>query len=68
MEKTRKRDFTAAEKELLSGLSHKIAKKRNCSAMYVRYIINGTRNTNTILAKKICNDLEGLLALLLPEE
>ena len=63
MGKTQKKDFTATEKEILSGLSVKVAKKQNCSAAYVRHIINGTRSTNTILAQKIYNDLEILLKL-----
>ncbi len=66
--KTKKTDFTATEKKLLSGLSVKVATKRSCSAAYVRHIINGTRNTNTILAKKILNDLYTSLELFRPEE
>ena len=58
--------FTPAEKALLQGLSQKIAEKHRCSGMYVRYIINGKRGTESALAQNIIKDLKALLKLLSP--
>ena len=66
-QKPKKEVFTVAEKEKLYGFAHKIGEKHNCSGMYVRYIINGQRNTNTVLAQKILKDIKVLLELLSPE-
>ena len=65
-EKPRKKGFTEAEKRILHGASQKIARKRGCSSMYVRHIINGKRPTNTGLAKAILEDLNKLLDLFRP--
>ncbi|MCB0375263.1 MAG: hypothetical protein KDD04_05030 [Sinomicrobium sp.] len=67
-ENDRKKGFTEAEKRILHGASQKIAVKRGCSSMYVRHIINGKRETNTVLAKAILQDLNSLLALFSPAE
>lgn len=64
--KSKKKGFTKAEKKILYGAAHKIGRKRGCSGMYVRQIINGERGTNTILAKAISQDLNDLLTLLKP--
>ena len=64
--KAGKKGFTEAEKNILHGASQKIARKRGCSGMYVRYIINGERGINSALAKDILQDLNDLLALLSP--
>jgi hypothetical protein len=65
--KTEKKVFTASEKKLLYGVAQKIGKKRGCSGMYVRYIINGERKINTELAKAIRQDLIDLLNFLKPD-
>lgn len=62
-----KKEFTEADKKILYGVAQKIGKKRGCSGMYVRYIINGTRKTNTALSKAILQDLIDLLNLLRPD-
>lgn len=64
--KSEKKGFTKAEKKVLYGAAHKIGRKRGCSGMYVRHIINGKRGTNTALAKAILQDLNDLLELLKP--
>jgi hypothetical protein len=64
--KTEKKEFTAYEREILYGASQKVGRKRGCSGMYVRYIINGKRKANTPLSKAILQDLNDLLALLKP--
>ena len=67
-EKDEKEGFTATERQLLSGLSAKVAKKHKCSGMYVHYIINGKRSTKSKKAQKIVKDLNVLLELLRPDE
>ena len=64
--KIKKTGFTKADKKTLSGLSGKVAKKHKCSGMYVRHIINGTRETKSVLAKNIIKDLKAFLRLLHP--
>ena len=63
---TEKREFTKDEKKTLYGLAGKLAKKHRCSGMYIRYIINGNRGTESVLAKNILKDLNALLKLLHP--
>lgn len=66
IKKNGKKEFTAFEREILYGAAQKIGRKRKCSGMYVRYIINGKRKANTTLSKAILQDLNDLLALLKP--
>ena len=61
-------DFSNNEKKTLRGQSNKLASKHGCSGKYVTYIINGERNINTPLAKKIYNDLNELLSFFNPVE
>jgi hypothetical protein len=58
--------FSEDEKTILLGQSPKIAAKHGCSQKYVRFIINGERNVNFPLAKKIHADLRALIELLSP--
>ena len=64
---TKKGYVTKADKKILSGLSEHVAEKHKCSGIYVRCIINGTRNRKSSLARTIVEELEGLLKLLRPE-
>jgi hypothetical protein len=59
--------FSEDEKTILNGQSPKIAAKHGCSSKYVKMIINGERNVNFPLAKKIHADLEALIELLSPK-
>lgn len=59
--------FTDIEKKLLEGQSGGLARKHNCSHKYVRFIIQGERNINTDLAKKIYEDCKAIIALLSPK-
>jgi len=60
-------DFTDNEKTLLKGHLSGIAKKHNCSVMYVELIVKGKRNIDTPLAKKIYQSLKDLAEFLTPE-
>lgn len=59
--------FTVAEKTVLKGHKAAIAKKHGCSITYVVMIIEGDREINTPLAKKIYKDLKNLAKILTPE-
>lgn len=59
--------FSDNEKTLLYGQSSKLAAKHGCSSKYVKMIINGERNINFPLAKKIYADLKSLVELLSPK-
>jgi len=56
--------FSDDEKTILYGQSSKLASKHGCSSKYVKYIINGQREINFPLAKKIYTDLLALIQLL----
>lgn len=58
--------FSEDEKTLLYGQSSKLASKHGCSSQYVYLIINGRRELNFPLAKKIHADLLALIELLSP--
>jgi hypothetical protein len=58
--------FSEVEKTLLYGQSSKLAAKHGCSGIYVRLIVNGKREINFPLAKKIHADLLSLIELLSP--
>ena len=58
--------FSEYEKTLLYGQSLKIATKHGCSNQYVYLILNGKRELNFPLAKKIHADMLALIALLSP--
>ena len=64
VDKKMRASFNAAEKKLLQGQSNKLAQKHGCSRVYVRFIIQGERDINTELAKKIYEDLLKLIDLL----
>ena len=59
--------FSEVEKTILNGQSPKIAAKHGCSSKYVKMIINGDREINFPLAKKIHADLLALIELLSPK-
>lgn len=61
-------EFSNEEKKTLKGQSEKLASKHGCSGKYVFLIINGERNINTPLAKKIYKDLNELLTFFSPVE
>lgn len=60
-------EFTETEKSLLHGQGGSIARKRQCSQKYVRFIILGEREINSALAKNIYADLKALIKVLTPE-
>lgn len=59
--------FTDNEKKILKGQKPALAKKHGCSERYVKMIIDGQRNINTALAKKIFADINTLVDLLTPK-
>ena len=62
-----KASFTDQEKTLLKGHKASIARKHKCSTMYVGLIIEGQREINSDLAKKIHSDLKQLAEFLTPQ-
>ena len=63
-----KAEFTENQKTLLKGHLHAIARKHNCSGMYVQMILVGDRNINTDLAKDVCKSLHELAEFLEPKK
>lgn len=59
--------FSDDEKTLLKGKASSLANKHECSNKYIHYIINGVREVNSELSKKIYADLKALVELLTPE-
>lgn len=59
--------FSDSEKKILKGQKPALAKKHGCSERYVKMIIDGDRNINTPLAKKILDDINTLVDLLSPK-
>ena len=66
IDKKMKASFTTAEKLMLRGQPKNLAKKYDCSREYVNMIINGKREINFPLAKKIYKDLNSIIKLLSP--
>lgn len=63
---TVKSSFSEEDKAKLKGSLSKIARKHKCSITYVTMVMNGERNLNTKLSKKISEDLQTLLDFLTP--
>lgn len=61
-------DFTVNEKKLLEGKGAGLARKHDCSQKYVRYIIEGERNIDTDLSKKIYEDCKAIIELFTPNQ
>lgn len=62
-----KAEFTTEEKNILQGQSSKLAKKHNCSQVYVNLIIRGQREIKSKLSKSIYEDMKSLIELLSPD-
>ncbi|MAG87260.1 hypothetical protein [Zunongwangia profunda] len=63
-----KAEFTENHKTLLKGHLFSIARKHNCSRMYVKMILDGDREINTDLAKSVYDSLKNLAEFLKPED
>lgn len=62
-----KAEFNKGEKEILQGQSGKLAKKHNCSQVYVNLIIRGQREIKSQLSKSLYADMQSLIELLSPD-